>query len=113
MKKICLITLLTLFMMVVSFKGKAQNVDPETVILRVCEFATNVKSQILVIEPDGNLNSLLLEKVTSSNYEKSMVKNAQVLQQEINKWRKHGFEISGITSSMESANRYKLIILTK
>lgn len=112
MKKTSLILLLTLMMSAVSFQGKAQGVEPETVILRVCEFAINVKSQILVIEPNGNTNRLLLKKVTSSNYEESMVNNAIVLQKEINKWRKNGFVISGTTSNMESGNRYQLIIMT-
>lgn len=113
MKKISFIALLALMMTMVSFQGKAQDKEPETVIIRVCEFAINVKSQILVIEPDGNINKISLEKVTSSKYEESMTNNAIVLQKEINKWRKQGFIISGMTSNMESANRYQFIIMTK
>jgi len=113
MKRLSLITLLTLMMTMVGLQGSAQSNNPESVVLRVCEFSINVKSQILVVEPDGQVNKLLLKKVTSSNYEETMMDNALVLQKEINKWRRQGFEISGMTSSMESGNRYKLIILTK
>ncbi len=113
MKAINLIALFTLIMTMISFQGITQDKEPETVIIRVCEFSINVKSQILVIEPDGNVTKLLLEKVTSNNYEESMVNNAIVLQKEINKWRKQGFIISGMTSNMESGNRYQLIIMTK
>jgi hypothetical protein len=91
----------------------AQEKEPQTVIIKVCEFAINIKSQILVIEPDGNSNKLLLDKVTSGNYEESMANNAKIVQKEINKWKKEGFTISGMTSDMETANRYTTIILSK
>lgn len=113
MKNVKLVALATMTMLFLGMGDVyAQEKEPQTVIIRVCEFAINIKSQILVVEPDGNLNKLLLDKVTSSNYEESMTNNAMTLQKEINKWRKQGFIVSGMTSTMESANRYTLIIMT-
>jgi|SRR5690554_1285524 len=109
MKKISLIALLTLFMMVVSFQGKAQEMKSETVIIRAFE-SWKKSSKMVVTSPDGTTNSYELTNVDGFSFEGNE-SNSLIIQSEINKWKSKGFSIDGLSSQSNVAGAMMTIII--
>jgi len=102
----------TLLLMGVSTLA-AQN-TPQTVIIRMWESVT--MSQIITTKPDGKVDRTPLQK--GGHYhkyynEKSIENNSLLFQSEINKWKKEGFKIDGVTHSVYGDNFFTIIIMSK
>ena len=96
MKKINLITVLLLLMTVVSFQVSAQNVLPQTVIIRTFE-ASKKNSSMVITSPNGSIKSVELANVDIISFEGNK-DNSVIIQSEINKWKSQGFTIDGLSS---------------
>lgn len=103
-------TLLTLI--VFTFIGignvNAQEQSNQTVIIKVYEFSANNNSKIMVIEPNGTIVELKLDKMLSSG-EQNIIK----IQNEINKWKNEGFIVDGISGGSGTNGVITTIILSK
>lgn len=96
MKKISLMTLISLFMTVISFQGFTQ----EVVYIEVYEYThKNDTPKIVTITPDSEVEITPLSK-TSYSTKKDEVGNAPLIKKELEKWIKKGFEIK--TSSFST-----------
>lgn len=106
MKKLSLIGLLTLMMTVVSFQVKAQEVNPQTVIIRAFEH-NRKSSKMVVTSPDGATKSIELSNVDLNSFEGNE-SNSKIMQSEINKWKRKGFSIDGLSTQ----SNYLGVIIT-
>lgn len=112
MKKISLITLITLMVTMISFQGMAQEVKSETVIIRTLEIWKK-SSKMVVTSPDGTTKSIELSNVDGVSFEGNE-SNSVIIQSEINKWKSKGFSIDGLTSQSNYAGAMiTTIILSK
>lgn len=111
MKKISLITFLTLMMTVVSFHGKTQNVEPQTVIIRVFE-CFRKSSKMHITSPDGATKSIELTNLDAVSFEGNEG-NSVIIQSEINNWKSLGFSIDGLSQTNYAAALITTIILSK
>jgi hypothetical protein len=110
MKKISLIALLTLMMTVVSFQGKAQDKEPQTVIIRAFE-SFREGSKMVTTSPDGATKSIELTNVDIVSFEGNE-SNSVIIQSEINYWRSQGYSIDGLSHSI-ATGIITIIILSK
>ena len=113
MKKISLIALLMLMMTVVSFQGKAQEIESETVIIRLIENYTR-KDGVMSVTHAGKTNEYSdLPSLSTRNIQKSGDENAVILEQEINRWKKQGFQVTELAMSSGTAYIITTVILSK
>ncbi len=113
MKKINLIALLILMMTMISFQGKAQGNESETVIIRLIENYT-MKDGMMAVTHEGKTDVIKdLPSLNPKNIQKSGDENAVLLEQEINKWKKKGFQVTQLSTSSGTAYIITTVILSK
>ncbi|MBW7867327.1 MAG: hypothetical protein H3C31_03260 [Brumimicrobium sp.] len=106
-KLILLAVIATLFLEVGN--ASAQENPSKTVIIRVTERRVGGNPAIVTTNPEGKTNIIQLEK----GFDESGA-NALIIQKEIEKWKKEGYEIDGISSSvMGDVALITIIILSK
>ena len=77
----------------------AQNKEPKTLIIRTLEFVMGGSSKMIITEPSGISQTI---KLSNLDYRKGedIASNQATIQAEINKWKKEGYEIDGISNSV-------------
>lgn len=102
MKNVQLLVLTAIAMIAIGFSDvKAQNTEPNTVIIQVFGEMknTDVAFSLLVTPPDGsNTYEVPMETQTLKNRKEVAIANTKIVQLEINKWKKEGFVIDGIST---------------
>jgi|SRR5690554_2485473 len=106
MKKIRLITLLTLMMVVVSFQGLTQENSTKMVIIRVVE-GHGIKTGFVTIDSDGKTSKTALEKGHDVDI---TAKNGLLIQQELEKWKREGYKITQLATSGQEVSRTTIIL---
>ena len=105
--KLILLTLTTLLFLGVG-NVNAQEKKPQTVIIKIYEFAANNNSKIVIIDPQGNIAEIDLKKLLTDNEQ-----NIIPIQKEINKWKSEGFTIEGISGGSLASGIITTIFLSK
>lgn len=105
--KLMLLTLTILLFLGIE-NVSAQDNNPQTVIIKIYEFAANNNSKILIIDPQGNIAEIDLKKMLTDNEQ-----NIIPIQKEINKWKSEGFTIEGISGGSVMSGIITTIILSK
>lgn len=75
----------------------AQNVENQTVIIRVFEHNRGNSSKMIITSPDGSTKLIDLATVNLNSFEGNE-NNSVIMQTEINNWKNQGFSIDGLTS---------------
>lgn len=96
--------------------GNVYAQESQTVIIRTVESnvrTSAVNSEMIIIAPDGEKQvvSLLGHKFT--DYGDVASKNTIVIQEEIKKWQKQGFEITNFSTDGGDVHQRTFIIMTK
>src|SRR5690554_5547462 len=100
MKKISLIALFALMMTVVSFQGTSQeNNNSEIVIIRMVEYYSGDLGRIVVTPPQGNSYEVELDNITQRKLKSTFGENAELLQNELKKWRNRGFQTISMSTN--------------
>lgn len=114
MKKIRLVILLTLMMVVVSFQGNTQEGESGTVIIRLVENYTTKDGGVMAITHAGKTDVITnLQNLNPKNIQQSGDENAVILEQEINKWKKQGFQVTELSTSSGTAYVITTVLLSK
>lgn len=112
MKMKSVLLIVVTFVLVGMSQINAQSNEPETVVIRMVE--SSLKPQIIITKPEGTVVSIPLEKIRLNyNNDKAYENNSVLLQSEINKWKKEGFKIDGVTHSVYGDNFFTIIIMSK
>lgn len=112
MKMKSVLLIIVTFVLVSISQINAQNNESQTVIIRAVESWR--KSQLIVTKPEGVVVSSELEGIyLNKNSDKAYENNLLLLQSEINKWKKEGFKIDGVTHSVYGDNFFTIIIMSK
>lgn len=102
MKNVQLLVLTAIAMIAIGFSDvKAQDQQPNTVIIQVFGEmkGTDVVFSLLVTPPDGsNTYEVSMDTRTLKNRKEVTINNTKTVQLEINKWKKEGFTIDGIST---------------
>lgn len=77
----------------------AQNREPQTVIIRIFEFIMGGSSKMIITEPSGISQTIKLSNLDLKKGE-DIASNQATIQAEINKLKKEGYEIDGISNSV-------------
>lgn len=91
----------------------AQDKTPQTVIIKTFELFIGKESQMVVTSPDGTSKNIQLQNVDSKNYAIGTGNNNAIVQSEIDRWKKQGFEIEGLSTTVSGALLLTTIILSK
>lgn len=115
MKKISLVTLFALLIMtMVSFQGNAQEGESGTVIIRLIENYTIKDGGVMAVTHAGKTDvTTNLQNLNPKNIQQSGDENAVILEQEINKWKKQGFQVTELSTSSGTAYVITTVLLSK
>lgn len=108
--------LLAFFSVLATTSIKAQSNNKEIVIIRTMEmFGAMGKytAEMVVIKPDGEKHILPLKKGGANTFGEDAGENGAVIQSEILKWSKSGFEITSFSTDGGEAFTRTFIIMTK
>lgn len=71
----------------------------KTVIIKTYELAGSLfKSKMVVTDPSGKTETIIMKTLNWGKIENIVAENSAILQDEINKWKKEGYVIDGLTS---------------
>ena len=85
--------------------------NSETVIIRMVEFFTIYSGKMTVLHPDGTSHSLEINTLKMKEFSAD---NAKVLQEEIDRWKKAGFKIDGVSIGSGGDNAlFTVVIMSK
>ncbi len=102
MKNIQRLVVTAIAMITIGFSDvNAQDQQPNTVIIQVFGEmkGTDVAFSLLVTPPDGsNTYEVQMETRTLKNRKEVAINNTKTVQLEINKWKKEGFVIDGVST---------------
>ena len=95
MKNVKLVVLATMTMLFLGMGNvSAQENQSKTVVIRVIESMFRGKSSIVTIDPEGKTNITELKNGLDEFSE-----NTVLIQKELEKWKKEGFKIDGVSNS--------------
>lgn len=111
-----LLLTLTVFLCLGTSQGMAQEKTPQTVLIRAFELPPlggGRSSRITVTSPDGSFKSTDLTEIDAKTYDGAAT-NSVIIQKEVDKWKKEGFEVDGLsTQTTISGGMITTIILSK
>ncbi|WP_343637286.1 hypothetical protein [Fluviicola sp.] len=97
-------------------QGMAQEKTSQTVLIRAFELPPlggGRSSRMTVTSPDGSFKSTELAEIDAKTYD-GAANNSVIIQKELDKWKKEGFEVDGLsTQTTLSGGIITTIVLSK
>lgn len=89
-----------------------QDQKPQTVVIKTFEIFGAKGSKMVVTSPDGESKTIELQRIDPGNYLIGTGENNAILQSEINQWKKQGFKLDGLSTSVAGSLVLTTIILS-